>query len=101
MGTLPTVCRQKRGEEEEKEASIPVPWTDADEAELLALKNVPIKMANTSSGRFLAMQKRDAAQTFQHMYAAKREAFLWRLTEINAADVRMGDSHPLTPPPLR
>jgi hypothetical protein len=51
----------------------------------MALTNAPIKMANTLYGRFSATQKKDAKQAFQHMDAAEREAFLQRLTEINAA----------------
>jgi hypothetical protein len=35
------------GEEEEDDTSIPAPWTDADEAGLVALTNMPIEMANT------------------------------------------------------
>ncbi len=36
------------GGEEEDDVSIPAPWTDADEAGLVALKNAHIKMADTS-----------------------------------------------------
>jgi hypothetical protein len=36
------------GEEEEDDASIPAPWTDADEAGLVALRNAPIEMADIS-----------------------------------------------------
>ncbi len=46
------------GEEEEDDASIPAPWTDADEAGLVAPRNVPIEMADTLYGRFLATKKR-------------------------------------------
>jgi hypothetical protein len=72
------------GEEEEDDASIPAPWMDADKAGLMALRNTPIKMADTSYGRFLAMQKKDAKRAYQHMDAEEREEFLRRLTEINA-----------------
>ena len=70
---------------EEEEASIPAPWTDVDKAGLLALTNAPIKMADTLYGRLLAPQRRDAKQAYQHIDAAERDAFLQRLTEINAA----------------
>jgi hypothetical protein len=56
-------------EEEEDDASIPAPWTDADKMGLVALRNVPIKMANTSYGQFLATQKRDAKRAYQRMDA--------------------------------
>ncbi len=82
------------GEEEEDNASIPTPWTDADKAGLVALTNVPIKMADTSYGQFLAMQKRDAERAYQHMDAEEREAFLRRLMEIDSADAKDGQSPP-------
>ncbi len=72
----------------------------SDEAGLVALTNVPIEMTNTSYGRFLAMQKRDAERAFQHMSPAEREAFLWRLAEINTADAKDGQSPPTNPTPV-
>jgi len=76
--------QQFADEGEEEEASIPSPWTDVDKAGLIALINAPIEMVDTSYGRFLATQKRDAEQVYQHINAAEREAFLQRLTEISA-----------------
>ncbi len=72
----------------------------ADEVGLVALKNAPIEMADTSYGRFLVAQKRDAERAFQHMDAAEREAFLRRLTEIDAADAEDGQSPPPNPTPV-
>jgi hypothetical protein len=88
------------GEEEEDDTSIPAPWMDADKAGLVALMNAPIEMADTSYGRFLATQKRDAERAFQHMSPAEREAFLQRLTEIDAADAKDGRSRPTNPTPV-
>jgi hypothetical protein len=88
-----------RGEEED-DVSIPTPWTDANEGGLVALKNAPIEMADTLYWRFLATQKRDAERAFQHMDAAEREAFLRRLTEIDAADAEEGQSPPPNPTPV-
>ena len=92
------------GEEEEEEeeddaANIPAPWTDANEARLVALRNAPIEMADTSYGRFLETQKRDAEREDHHMDAEVREAFLRKLTEIDAEDSKDGQSPPsnLTP----
>jgi hypothetical protein len=73
---------------------------DANKAGLVALMNTPIEMAGTSYGRFLAMQKRDAERVFQHMSPAEREASLRRLTEINAADAKDGQSPPTNPTPV-
>jgi hypothetical protein len=89
------------GEEEEDDTSIPTtPWTDANEAGLVALMNAPIEMADTLYGQFLATQMRDAERAFQHMSPAEREAFLWRLTEIDAADAEDGQSPPTNPTPV-
>ncbi len=78
--------------------AIPAPWMDADEMGLVALTNAPIEMADPSYGRFLVMQKRDAERVFQHISPAEREAFLWKLMEIDAADAKDGQSPPLTQP---
>jgi hypothetical protein len=88
------------GEEEEDDASIPAPWTDADEAGLVALRNAPIEMADTSYGRFLATQKRDTERAYQHMDAEEREAFLRKLTEIDADDAEDGQFPPSNPTPV-
>ncbi len=85
---------------EEDDVSIPAPWTDADKVGLVALKNAPIEMADTSYGRFLVTQRRDAERAFQHMDAAEREAFLRRLTEIDAADAKDRQSPPPNPTPV-
>ncbi len=89
-----------RGEEEGDDASIPAPWTDANKTGLMVLRNAPIKMADTSYGRFLAMQKRDAETAYQRMDAEEREAFLRRLTEIDADDAKDGQSLPPNPTPV-
>jgi hypothetical protein len=88
------------GEEEEDNVSIHAPWTDADEAGLVALRNAPIEMADTSYGRFLATQKRDTKRAYQHMDAEEREAFLRRQTEIDADDAEDGQSSPSNPTPV-
>ena len=89
------------GEEEEDDAAnIPAPWTDADKARLVALRNATIEMADTSYGRFLEMQKRYYAERAdQHMDAEVREAFLRKLAEIDANDSEDRQSPPsnLTP----
>ena len=82
------------------DASIPAPWMDAAEERLVALRNVPIDMADTSYGRFLATQKRDAKRAYQHMDAEEREAFLRKLTEIDADDAEDGQSPPSNPTPV-
>ena len=66
----------------------------------MALRNAPIEMADTSYGRFLATQKRDAERAYQHMDAEEREAFLRKLTEIDADDAKDGQSPPSNPTPI-
>jgi hypothetical protein len=72
----------------------------SDEAGLVALTNAPIEMADTSYGRFLGTQKRDAKWAFQNMSPAEREAYLRRLTEIDAADAKDGQPPPTNPTPV-
>ena len=88
------------GGEEEDNVSIPAPWKDADEAGFVALRNVPIEMADTSYGRVLATQKRGTKRAYQHMDAEEREAFLRRLTEIDADDAKDGQSTTSNPTPV-
>ena len=66
----------------------------------MALRNAPIEMADTSYGRFLATQKRDAERAYQHMDAEEREVFLRKLTEIDADDAEDGQSPPSNPTPV-
>jgi hypothetical protein len=42
-------------------------WMEADKANLEARQNAPIKMSNTTYGRFEAQQKRDAKRAYQKM----------------------------------
>jgi hypothetical protein len=77
---------------------IPAPWTDA--AGLVALRNAPIEMADTSHERVLATQKRDAERAYQHIDAEEREAFLRRSMEIDADDAEDGQSTPSNPTPV-
>jgi hypothetical protein len=67
---------------------------------LVALRNASIEMADTSYGRVLATQKRDAERAYQHMDAEEREAFLRRPTEVNADDAEDGQSTPSNPTPV-
>ena len=66
----------------------------------MALRNAPIEMADTSYGRFLATQKRDAERAYQHMDAEEREAFLRKLTEIDTDNAKDGQSPPSNPTPV-
>ncbi len=64
MGNVANRCilYQKFAKGGSEEVSIPAPWTENNQMELDALRNVPIKMADTSYRRFLAQQKRDSVR---------------------------------------
>ncbi len=53
------VLYQQFAEEGTKEASIPAPWTEIDQAGLDALRNAPIELKDTAYGRFEEQKKRD------------------------------------------
>jgi hypothetical protein len=42
------ILHEQFAEESTKEVSIPTPWMEKDQIELNALRNAPIKMADTS-----------------------------------------------------
>ena len=65
--------------------SIPAPWTENDQTEFDALRNAPIEMANTSYGRFLAQQKRDAERAYQKMSDEEKVDFKRKMAEIVVA----------------
>ena len=66
----------------------------------MALRNAPIEMADTLYGWVLVTQKRDTERAYQHMDAEEREAFLRKLTEIDADDAKDGQSPPSNPTPI-
>ena len=69
-----------------EEASIPAPWTEIDEAELIALRDAPIAMCDTAYGRFEEQKKRDVERAYQKMSAAEKEIFKKKMAEIDGAD---------------
>jgi hypothetical protein len=54
---------------------VPAPWTEIDEAELIALRDGPIAICNTVYGRFEEQKKRDVERAYQKMTAAEKEVF--------------------------
>ena len=54
---------------------IPAPWTEIDEAELIALRDGPITIGDTAYGRFEEQKKRDVERAYQKMTAAEKEVF--------------------------
>ncbi len=84
-----------------EEASIPAPWTDIDEAELIALQDAPIEMYDTAYGRFKEQKKRDVERAYQKMSAAEKEMFKKKMAEIDEADAGVDEeSPPPTPTPV-
>ncbi len=83
-----------------EEVSIPAPWTKINEAELIALRDAPIKMCDTAYGRFEEQKKRDVECAYQKMSATEKEIFKKKMAEMDEADAG-GDkeSPPPTPTP--
>ncbi len=54
---------------------VPAPWTDIDEAELIALRDGPIAICDTAYGRLEEQKKRDMERAYQKMTAAEKEVF--------------------------
>jgi hypothetical protein len=68
-----------------EKVSIPAPWMENDQTEFDALRNVPIKMADTSYGRFLVQQKRDAEPAYQKMSDEEKVDFKRKMAEFDVA----------------
>jgi len=87
MGNVTNRCilYQQFVEGGSEEVSIPAPWTENDQTELDALRNVPIEMADTSYGHFLVQQKRDAERAYQKMTDKEKVDFKWKMGEIDVA----------------
>jgi hypothetical protein len=83
MGIVASRCilYQQFAEGGLEEVSIPAPWMENDQTELDALRNVPIEMADTSYGCFLAQQKRDAEQAYQKMSDKEKVDFKRKMAE--------------------
>ena len=79
------ILYQQFAEGGSEEVSIPAPWTENDQTELDALRNAPIKMANTSYGHFLAQQKRDVEQAYQKMSDEEKVDFKRKMAEFDVA----------------
>jgi hypothetical protein len=84
-----------------EEASIPAPWTNIDEAELIALRDAPIAMCDTAYGQFEEQKKSDVERAYQKMSAAEKEMFKKKMAEIDEADAGCDDEFPPpTPTPV-
>ena len=75
MHIVPAICRGRIG------VSIPAPWTENDQTELDALRNVPFEMADTSYGCFLVQQKRDVERAYQKMSGEEKVDFKRKMAE--------------------
>jgi len=84
-----------------EEASIPAPWTEIDEAELIVLRDAPIAMCDTAYERFEEQKKRDVERAYQKMSAAEKEIFKKKMAEIDEADAGVDkESPPPAPTPV-
>jgi hypothetical protein len=62
--------------------------------ELYALKNAPIKMANTSYGCFMAQHKRDVERVYKKMSSKEKVDFKRKMAEMYEAGADEGQSLP-------
>ena len=83
-----------------EEVSVPAPWTEIDEAELVALRDGPIAIYDTAYGRFEEQKKRDVERAYQKMTATEKEVFRRKMAEIDEADADDGEATPPTPTPV-
>ncbi len=94
------VLYQQFTEGDTEEMSIPAPWTEIDQAELDALRNVSIDMSYTAYGRFEEQTKREAERAYQKMNPVEKNLFKRKLTEIDEAGANDGQTPPSSPTPV-
>ena len=70
---------------------VPAPWTEIDEAELIALRDGPVAEEQ---------KKRDVERAYQKMTAAEKVVFKQKMAEYNEADADDGETPPPTPTPV-
>ena len=95
------ILYQQLAEGVAEEVSVPSPWTEIDEAELVALRDGPIAIYDTAYGRFEEQKKRDVERVYQKMTATEKEVFRRKMAEIDEADADDGEETPPTPPLYR
>jgi hypothetical protein len=102
MGNIANRCilYQQFTEGGAEEAGIPALWMEIDETELIALRDVPIAMCDTTYGRCEEQKKRDVEQAYQKMSIVEKKGFKQKMAEINKADVDDGETPPPTPTPV-
>ena len=79
---------------------VPAPWTEIDEAELIALRDGPIAICDTTYGRFEEQKKRDVDRAYQKMTATEKEVFKQKMAEFDEADAYDGETPPPTHTPV-
>ena len=79
---------------------VPAPWTEIDEAELIALRDGPIAIGDTAYGRFEEQKKRDMERANQKMTAAEKRVFKQKMAEYDEADADDGETPPPTSTPV-
>ena len=79
---------------------VPAPWTEINEADLIALRDGPIATCDTAYGRFEEQKKRDVERAYQKMTTAENEVFKQKMAEYDEADADDGETPPPLPTPL-
>ena len=79
---------------------VPAPWTEIDEAELIALRDGPIAICDTAYGRFEEQKKRDVERAHQKMTVAEKDVFKQKMAKYDEANTDDGEIPPPTPTPV-
>ena len=74
------------GGDDDDDTKIPARWTDADKANLDALRNAPITMGDKAAGQYEAQQKRNAVLANKKMSPEEQGEFLWSIGVFAATD---------------
>ena len=69
-------------------------WMDANKEELEALKNAPIKMVDTSYGRYKAEQKRNVVRACRKMTPMEREDLCQVIDKMDASTIAATKNKP-------
>jgi hypothetical protein len=83
----------------EDKSSILAHWMDTNEARLVALKNAPIELADTTCGRHEVKKKKDLVWAIKKMTPEERAAILQQMAEMDTANAANNKTVPpsLTP----
>jgi len=80
--------------------TVPAPWIEIDEVDLIALRDGPIAICDTAYGHFEEEKKRDVERAYWKMTAAEKEVFKQKMAEYDEADADYGETPPSIATPV-